>query len=117
MILHLYMWKILLRTEYPEEHAFSLRFTGVGTNSVSILDASNALSFHAVQYKYAVMPVPVPNVTEKVLLQTISPDKNQTTGKTSLVVIGNPHFQPVFLNTVFWPNNVFSYFCPLPMTL
>lgn len=65
MILHLYMLKILLRTEYPEEHTCSLWFTGVGTNSMSILDTLNALSFHAVQCKYAVMPVPVPNVTEK----------------------------------------------------
>lgn len=101
MILHLYMLKILFRTEYPEIHTFSLRFTGVNTNNMSILDILNTLSFHALKYKYAVMPVPLPNVTEKLLLQTISPDEKQMTGKSSLVVIVNPHFQPIFLNIIF----------------
>lgn len=45
---------------------------------MDILDIFNTLSFHALEYKYTVMPASLPKVSEKVLLQTIFPGKKKT---------------------------------------
>lgn len=78
------MLKIVFRTEYPKQHTFSLRLTGISTANAGILDIFNTLSFHALKYKYAVMPAPLAKVAEKVLPQTISSDKTQTTENMKL---------------------------------
>lgn len=72
------MLKILFRTEYPKQHTFFLRFTGISTANMDILDIFNTLPFHALEYKYTVMPASLPKVSEKVLLQTVFPGKKQT---------------------------------------
>lgn len=45
VLLHLNMWKVLLRTGYCKKHTFSLRFTDFSTANTSILDIFNLCLF------------------------------------------------------------------------
>lgn len=108
------MLKILLRIEYPEQHALALTFAGTTTAHTGALDVFNAPSFQAFKRRYAVLPAALPKASEKVLSQMISPDKKQMPENMKLFTgsYSESNFLPVFLNTVFCLNlMVFPIFC------
>lgn len=113
------MLQILFGTEYPKQHTFSLRFTGISTADTGILDIFHTPSFHALKYKYTAMPAPLPKASKKVLLQTSSPDKEQMTENMKLFTGGycESSFPAcISCDDVLTELNVFSYFCLLSMT-